>query len=78
MILEAPMKSKPKSRQAPPRHRSPVPPPGGPMGKKGYDRPASRKNARKAVQDALPEDALRPGATDAESRPEEAWEAEEE
>jgi hypothetical protein len=79
MILETRMKNKPsRSKSAPPRHRSPVPPPGGPMAKKGYDRLGARKNERKAVSEALPEDALRNGAAEAESRPEEAWEAEEE
>lgn len=42
------------------RHRSPVPPPGGPMGKPGYDRPAARKIERKSVQETLPTKAVRP------------------
>ena len=42
------------------RHRSPVPPPGGPMGRNGYNRTAARKAARKAVEDALPANAARP------------------
>lgn len=47
-----PMKKTGKSRAAPLSHRSPVPPTGGPMGKKGYDRPAARKDARRAAEDA--------------------------
>ena len=42
------------------RHRSPVPPPGGPMGQNGYDRTSARKATRKAVEDALPANASRP------------------
>lgn len=57
------MKGKTARRKAPtaPRHRSPVPPPGGPMGKKGYDRPAARKAARKAVDESLKESPSRAG-----------------
>ena len=46
------MKKTGKNRSAPPRHRSPVPPTGGPTGRKGYDRPAARKDARRAAEDA--------------------------
>jgi hypothetical protein len=42
------------------RRRSPVPPPGGPMGRNSYDRASARKAARKAAEDALPANAARP------------------
>ena len=57
------MKKKPGKGHPTPatlRHRSPVPPTGGPMGRNGYDRTATRKAARKAVEDALPANAARP------------------